>query len=206
MNETANSAGVHAAGSGRHSPQKPQNKKKKWIIRIAVIILLLLILLLGLRYFNIIRFPWESVTPVVAGDIYPGDGRGGNGHLPGMTADEIMEQMQRVADASYISFKIEGCPVFADGNSAGNLNIENPSYNVYPMVVNIYLMDKDGGRGELVYDSGGLSPNQYIGNDKLAKVLSKGEYKAIAALTFYDPDTNQKIGEHEAELTITIQN
>lgn len=203
MNETVSSAHVD---EGIHNHKNSQDKKKKWVIRIAIILLLLLILLLGLRYFGIITFPWEKTAPMIAGDLYPGDGTGNDGHLPGMSEDEIREQMQKVADESYISFKIESRPVFEDGTSVGNLNIENPSYNVYPMVVNIYLMGGSGGRGELIYDSGGLSPNQYIGNDKLAKVLSKGEYKAIAVLNFYDPDTSQKIGEHEAELVIIIQN
>ena len=154
-----------------------------------------------------VTFPWEpkAASPIIAGALYPGDGKADEGQLPGMTVEQIMAQMQRVADKNYFSFKIEGRPVFESGRSEGSLRIENPSYNMYLLVTQIFLPDDEGGRGEMVYDSGGLRPDQHIDRDRLLTPLEKGEYRAIAAMSFYDPETELKIGEHEAELLITIQ-
>lgn len=190
--------------TGAHSP-KDENKKKRrnWIIRIAILIVLLLILLLSLHQCGYYRYPWEQVSvPVLAGDLFPGTGEAKDGHLTDMTEEEIREQMQKIADASQFSFKINAKPVFENGRSEGNLRIENPSYNVYPMVVQITLDET----GEIIYDSGGILPDQHIGNTRLTKVLSKGEHSATAHLYAYDPDTKVCQGESAAKLILTIQN
>jgi hypothetical protein len=156
-----------------------------------------------LRWQGLLRFPWERSpppAPIVAGDLFPGQGGAEDGHLSNMTPEQIKEQMQKAADAAYFSFKINARPVFEDGKAKGNLGIENPSYNIYPMVVQIFL----DGTNELIYDSGGILPDQHIDNAALSAVLEAGSYNATAYLNAYDPDTNEFQGKQAAALVITV--
>jgi len=144
----------------------------------------------------------EESRPLIAGDLFPDIGDAKNGHLSNMTPEQIKEQMQRIADESQFSFKINSRPVFADGSSNGDLRIENPNYNIYPMVVQIYLDETD----ELIYDSGGILPNQHIDNAKLISALDAGTYNATAVLNAYDPNSKIWQGKAQAALIITVQN
>lgn len=168
--------------------------------RVLLAILLLLLVLLGLYFTGV--FNREDQGVVVAGDLFPGEGEAQEGIIPGLSEEEILARMQKVADESMFSFKINALPVFKDGNSAGSLGIENPKYNIYPMVVQIFLDDTQ----EKIYDSGGILPGYYIDNAKLTKVLKAGKYKATAYLNAYDPDTKVYKGKSAAALTITIEN
>lgn len=179
-----------------------KKNKKKWLSRILIMLLLIIILILTLHQCRYIKLPSDAPQRIIAGDLFPGQTDAQNGNLPSMTPEEILEQMQRLADASKFSFKINARPVFEDGNSKGTLEIENPNYNTYPMVVQVFLDDT----GELIYDSGGIMPNQHIAKAKLTKVLKKGTYKATAYLNAYDPDTKVYKGKSAAELIITIKN
>lgn len=171
---------------------KKKHTAKKIIVAVVVVIVIVLLLL---------HFCGKQ-TPIVSGDLFPGQGNAQDGLLPTLTKEEILERMQAVADASYFSFGINARPVFENGKSKGKLEIENPSNNVYPMIVEIYLKDS----GELIYSSGGMMPNQYIENDKLSKVLSKGDYEATAYMIAFDPDTNERLGHQQVGLIITIKN
>ncbi len=168
-------------------------------MRTLVLLIILLLLLIILYLLGFFREP--VITAVQTGDLFPGQTDAEDGLLP-MSDEELLEQMQKEADESYFSFKINSRPVFADGSSAGTLGIENPNYNVYPMVVQITL----DSTGEIIYDSGGLMPNQHIAEAKLDKVLSKGEYEATATLYAYDPDTLVCQGRSQAALTIIVEN
>ncbi|MCL2332008.1 MAG: hypothetical protein FWC54_00780 [Actinomycetia bacterium] len=175
---------------------------RKRAVRIALVVLALIILALGLHQCGVYKFPWER-GPVVAGNLFPGAGKDANdGHLSNMTPEQIKEQMQRVADASQFSFKINAQPTFANGSAKGDLGIENPRYNVYPMTVQIFLDNN----GQKIYDSGGLLPDQHIDNAKLLKYLKAGTYKATAVLNAYDPDTKEWQGKAHAELKIIVKN
>jgi hypothetical protein len=177
-------------------------RRKQTVIRIVILILMLLLLLLLLRQCGYFRFPWERSAPIVAGDLFPDLGDAKDGHLADMTPEQILEQMQKAADAAYFSFKINARPEFENGSAAGSLGIENPGYNVYPMVVQIFLDDT----GEMIYDSGGILPNQHIDNAKLSKRLTAGAYNATAYLNAYDPDTKVWQGKQAAALIITVAN
>lgn len=104
---------------------------------------------------------------------------------------------------SDMTVRINGYPVFEDGESTGNLNIENPAANVLYMEVEITLDDT----GEVIYQSGAIPPNHYIDNDKLAKSLEKGEYAATAHVSLIDPDDMDMVyNSANFNLVITIKN
>ena len=147
---------------------------------------------------------WLVASPqsdrIVAGDIFPGSGDAVRGHLPTMTEEEIIKQMQREADRSVFSFKINSRPVFKDGGSEGTLLIENPNHNIYPFVVEIFLNETQ----EKIYSSGGILPNHHISEAKLMKVLPQGVHEATAYIYAYDPETDECSGKSAVGLTLTV--
>ena len=175
--------------------EKKRRRKKIFIIILLIIINVSVILLSILLQKN------SEPKNKFSGNIFPESGAAEKGHLPKMTTEEILEQMQREADKSVFSFKINSQPVFENGNKDGNLQIENPNHNIYPFVVEILLNEN----GEKVYDSGGILPNHHINRAKLIKVLEKGEYPATAYIHAYDPTTKEYIGKSSAELKLIIR-
>ena len=141
-----------------------------------------------------------NLHPGVSNDRFPGGGVAEDGHLPGMTEADIMEQMQREADKGVFAFKINSRPVFSSGKSEGTLRIENPNHNAYPFVVKIFLKETS----EEIYNSGGILPNHHIETAKLTKVLPKGEHAATAYIYAYNPETNEYEGKAAVDLTMVI--
>lgn len=187
----------------KNNEQEEEKKKKKkgglWI-KIVILVAVAIAILLMLHQCGYFRFPWDNdKTLVVSGDLFPGSGAD-DGALPGMSEEDLLAQMQRAADAAQFSYKINARPVFQTGSGEGNWEIENPNYNVYPIVVQVTLDDS----GEIVYDSGGLLPNQHIEKAKMTKALKAGEYKATATINMYHPETNEAVGKTQAGLIITV--
>jgi hypothetical protein len=201
MNNANQAELAYAAGiaDARREEKDGRRKKRRLILIIILAAALVVVLLHGLGLF---KFPWEhEPRAIVAGDLFPDEGDTDDGHLDNMSQEDIMAQMQKAADASYFSFKINARPVFADGAAEGNFDIENPSYNVYPMVVQIFLDDTK----ELIYDSGGILPDKHISKARLLKKLPKGTYKATAYMNAYDPETKEWQGKQAAGLEITVE-
>lgn len=125
-----------------------------------------------------------------------------DGVIPGYTAEQIQEMMQRKADKSTFSFEINSRPIFDNGESEGNLRIYNPPYNSYLIDVEIKL-DSDN---KTIFKSPKLKPNQYIERAKLSKKLKKGTYEATATINAYDVDSQTLLGVSAAKLVITVNN
>jgi hypothetical protein len=197
----AGAAGATATAGPTATRTVDDDKKKKRRL-VFILIIAAVAAVLVLHGLGILTFPWEhGPRAIVAGDLFPGEGNTDDGYLEGMSQEDIRDQMQKVADESYFSFKINATPVFADGKAEGNLEIENPSYNVYPMVVQIFL----DGTDELIYDSGGILPDKHITKAKLLRDLPKGVHKATAYLNAYDPKTKEWLGKQAAALEITVE-
>ena len=180
--------------------KEDKKSKKKWVL-----LLLALLLIAGSVLFVGYQSGWftKQKAPLVVGDLFPGENaNAGVGQLPGLTQEQIKDQMQKQADSTKFAFKINAEPVFENGNSKGTLRIENPNHNIYPFVVKIYL----DATGEQIYDSGGILPNHYISEAKLSTVLTKGSHEATAVLSVFDPDTQELLGKSEVKLTIIVKN
>lgn len=180
--------------------KEDKKNKKKWLW-----LLLALLFIAGSVLFVGYQSGWfaKQKGPLVAGDLFPGENTdAGVGQLPGLTQEQIKDQMQKEADSTKFSFKINAEPVFENGNSKGNLRIENPNHNIYPFVVKIYLDATD----EQIYDSGGVLPNHYINEAQLSTALTKGAHAATAVLSVFDPDTQELLGKSEVKLTIIVKN
>ena len=172
-------------------------KVKKQVAIIAVVVIAVIAIAIYLA-FRLLDKETAANVPAEGSLLPPGFAQ--DGPLPNMSEEEIRKQMQMMADASYFAFKINSRPVFPSGGAAGSLQIENPSYNVYPMVVQIFLNDTQ----ELIYDSGGILPNQHVEQAKLSKRLAAGTYNATAYLNAYDPDNHSWLGKQAAALVITV--
>lgn len=115
--------------------------------------------------------------------------------------EDIAGSLQKAADESMFSFRINSNMVFENGGAEGSMIIESPAHNTYNMQVRIYLDDS----GETVYETGVIEPGQGIVRDKLDVILSKGEYAATAIITAIDPETGGEAGKNAAALTITVE-
>ena len=118
------------------------------------------------------------------------------------TLDEAMTKDQEVPAKGQLLISINTAPVFENGDSEGNIRIENPEQNRYAMWVEITLSESD----KTVYRTGVIRPGEYIEKDKLDKKLEAGEYSASAQFTAVDKKTGEELGSVKAPLVIKVLN
>lgn len=135
----------------------------------------------------------KGPVPIVSADLLPEVGDASD--------QRLSERAQEIADANYFTLQINPEAIFEDGSSPGSIEIVNPGTNVYPIAVDITMPN-----GETIYSSGAIHPNQFVDNVRLITPLAKGEYQAKATINIYDPETKEKQGVTEAELTIIVKN
>ena len=123
------------------------------------------------------------------------------GILPGMTDEQIIEELNRIVEEGMFNISINTQISFPNGTAEGQAYIDNISANHYNMTVQIVLDDT----GESVYQSGGIRPGQYIENITLSKALPKGSYKATAIFTAHDPEDQSEVGQAAAEVLLTVE-
>lgn len=186
---------IQEAPEGRASPSEDRKKaRKKWAFRIITLIIIILLLLLLLHRCGYIGSKnRDNPGYIIGAGVKEGQ------MSTGGTEDNTDKSSN---GTETMRVKINGNPMFTDGKSEGSLEIENPAENALYMEVEITLDDT----GEVIYDSGAIPPNHYIDNDKLAKVLKKGEYTATAHVTLFDPDDpDAQYNSANFSLTITIK-
>ena len=137
----------------------------------------------------------NEAVRVVSGDYLP-DAK----QAQKMTDQEMKQAEQTAVDASKFNMVIKPEAVFASGNDAGELYIQNPEHNAYPINVVIALDDD----GKEVYSSGAVEPGYEITSAQLDETLAKGDYPATATFSIYDPVTKQKQGQVQASITIKV--
>lgn len=170
----------------KNKNQKEEKKRKK------LIWLLLLLFIIGALTWYFMQS--KPLVPLISSDLLPDVGAANEQH--------ISERAQEIADANYFTLQINPEAIFEDGQSTGSIEIVNPGTNVYPIAVDISLLSS----GEVIYSSGAIYPNQFVENVALATPLAKGEYPAKATINIYDPESKEKQGVTEAELTIIVKN
>lgn len=129
-----------------------------------------------------------------------------SGQAPYKTDEEMQAELNRTVEEGMLNISIASEIKFADGSSEGTAYIENVPSNRYDMSVAITLDDEDDeGEDEVVYESGIISPNNFIEKIKLNRVLPAGEYPATATFTAYDPSNGQKVGQAAAKVKLIIE-
>lgn len=175
--------------------EQKDNKKRKWLNDILIIIIIIILILLSLQRCGISNSRKGGDSDIIIGAGVK------EGKLERTVANE--ETKERSNGKSEMTVRLNGYPVFSNGESEGNLNIENPAVNELYMNVEITL----DSTGELIYESKAIPPNHYIDYDSLNKVLEKGTYAATAHVTLLNPDdTDTKYNSANFALVITIEN
>lgn len=169
-----------------------KDKRKKIIQGIIIALILLLLSIVVLHRLGFIRFPWEEQRMVI--------GNVQRGHLPGLSDEELLAELQRQADENNVTVQLNSRPVFENGESEGSLFIGNPEANQWDKHVEISL----GETGELLYDSGIIPSGYFIQNDRLLKVLEEGTHSAVANITFYDG--NEVVTRTTFNIEVVINN
>ncbi len=170
---------------------KDKQPKKRSIFRAVIIVLMIIIIILLFCMQQCGSSDALSLEESIKAEL---------GQLDGKTEEEILEELNRVVEEGMFHISINPDPVFADGTSEGNLEIENIPNNLYGMVVIINLTETE----EEVYNSGLIYPNYHIQRDSLSVELEAGAYDAIATFVAYDLDSFEEIGRVSSEITIHI--
>ena len=171
-------------------PKRANRQKKQRKKVVTLLLISLTILVIGSWYW----FSQKDPVPVISAELLP--------EISDASDQRISKRAQEVADANYFTLQINPEAVFENGRSRGSIEIVNPGTNVYPIAVDIMLPDTK----EVIYSSGAIYPNQLVESVYLKRPLEKGEYPATATVNIYDPETKEKQGITEAEITILINN
>ncbi len=165
--------------------QEQNNKKKKRNKIIAFLIILLLLLLLLTRCCS-------SCSNMTPSDISQGEIEW---NQPRASRD-LQAEIDKAVEQGMFNVFMNTNIVFQDGNSKGNMMIQNIDTNVYPMYVEIYNDDN------LLYKSDIIDPGYKIEEAKLDTALSKGTYDCTAY--FYVTDSNKEEVQNKIGLNVKI--
>lgn len=167
--------------------KKIQPKRKKQLISIGIF----LVLIVGyLGYMLVTKQGFQF------------DDSAEDGTLEGLTEKQLQDLMNKKIEEGMLSISISSSVEFEDGKSEGEMRIENVPDNRYNMIVKIVRNDNQ----QVIYESKGIKPGQLIKKDKLDVDLDKGKYSCTANFSAYDPDTNDKVGQANAEVVIYVKN
>lgn len=117
------------------------------------------------------------------------------------TLDDMIKEQEEKVKEGMLSVGLTPTPTYPNGKSEGKIMIKNPSENTKNFKVKFTLLSDNS----VVYESGLIPPGRMIETAKLDKVLSKGEYPAIACFESYNSE-NEKDGEVSFEINIKVLN
>ena len=158
-----------------------QNNKKKKRNKITIVIIVLISLLLFLVRCNPLR------SDISKGEI--------DWDQPRASRD-LQAEIDKAVEQGMFNVFMNTNVVFKDGQSKGNMMIQNIETNRYPMYVEIYHDNT------LLYKSDIIDPGYKIEEAKLDTPLSKGTYDCTAY--FYVTDNNKEEVQNKIGLNIKI--
>lgn len=173
--------------------EKEKKGHKKWIL-----LILLLVVILAAGGITVWKLTHRALSQ------YEIDANALAGFLPGKSAQEIQDELNRIVAKGYFNVSINPTPTI-DKNGTMNLNIENVPANHYWMQVNVSLIQPDG-KELLIYQSGIIKQGFHISNiNTKVKLPSPGKYNGRADFSALQPDTQENIGATTATMLITVQ-
>lgn len=167
-----------------------EKKSKKWVI-VLVVVLIAAAAVGG-------YFIWQNTHKQYGR--FDLDEMAQDGFFKDKSPEDIEALLNKVVEEGSFNISINSDPVFEDGQSEGNLRIENIPGNRYYMTVAITRDDT----GELIYQSKGIKQKQFIENAKLDVDLPAGDYPSTATFTAVDPETLEDVGTAAAKITIHV--
>ncbi len=125
-----------------------------------------------------------------------------NGFLEGRTQEDIQRLVNQQVEEGMFNVSINSVITYENGGAEGSVCIENIPANRYHMKVR-FLLDETG---EVVYESAGIKPGQFIEKAPLSKPLEKGSYATTAVFSAIDQETLKEIGRTNVEITLEVLN
>lgn len=181
-----------SANSRKKHRRKRKSRSNRGLIVIVCLLTLALITLLSVYV----------IYPAVKGGKPSNffDPRARSGTLPGKTQEEIQAELNKIVEEGMFNISIASVVTVKAGTTEALARIENIPANHHNMTVSITLEESN----EVIYESAGLAPGQYIEYARLNRKLAPGEYQALALFTAYDTDDLSKAGQAAAKITIVV--
>lgn len=130
------------------------------------------------------------------------DRLGKDGSLEGKTPLEVQGILNSVVEEGMFNVSINAKVVFNDTKSEGSLGMENIPENRYYSRVVIRRDDTN----EVIYESQGLKPGQYLDRIKLKQTIPAGSYDCTAQIIATDPDSLDDIGQVQVKILVAVLN
>lgn len=184
---------VPAAEYAANKSRRRKGKKQS----ILLVLLLFLIVGAGGGYW------WYTQNQVMdATTKYWFDKLAKDGSLQGKTPFEVQEILNSVVEEGMFNVSINGRIIFKDTKGEGSIGMENIPGNRYYSRVVIRRDDS----GEVLYESQGLKPGQYLDKIKLKQKLATGSYDCTAQVIATDPESLDDIGQVQVKIQVVVLN
>jgi hypothetical protein len=198
MNETQNiqeKTAEKALAAGKVNNEKGGKKGKKKAL--LLILLLLIIAGAGGGYW------WYTHNQVMdATTKYWFDRLAQDGSLQGKTPTEVQGILNSVVEEGMFNVSMNAKAIFNDAKSEGSIGLENIPENRYYCRVVIRRDDTN----EVLYESQGIKPGQYIDKIKLKQNLPAGNYACTAQVIATDPESLDDIGQVHVKIQVNVLN
>ncbi|WP_051835334.1 hypothetical protein [Lacrimispora celerecrescens] len=182
-------------GAGKKNSRKEKEKGRKK----ALLLLLLLFIVAGAGG----GYWWYTHNQVMdATTKYWFDKLAKDGSLQGKTPAEVQDILNSVVEEGMFNVSMNAKAIFNDGKSEGSIGLENIPQNRYYCRVVILRDDTN----EVLYESKGLKPGQYIDKIKLKKNLPAGDYACTAQVIATDPESLDDIGQVQVKIQVCVLN
>ena len=163
----------------------------------ALLLILLLLVFAGGGYW------WYTQNQVMdATTKYWFDKLAQDGSLEGKTPTEVQGILNSVVDEGMFNVSINAKAIFNDAKSEGSIGLENIPENRYYCRVAIRRDDTN----EMLYESQGLKPGQYIDKITLKQTLPAGNYYCTAQVIATDPESLDDIGQVQVKIQVIVLN
>lgn len=198
MNETQNmqeKTAEKALAAGKVNNENGGKKGKKKAL--LLILLLLIIAGAGGGYW------WYTHNQVMdATTKYWFDRLAQDGSLQGKTPAEVQGILNSVVEEGMFNVSMNAKAIFNDAKSEGSIGLENIPENRYYCRVVIRRDDTN----EVLYESQGIKPGQYIDKIKLKQNLPAGNYACTAQVIATDPESLDDIGQVQVKIQVNVLN
>lgn len=182
-----------AAGKVNNENGGKKGKKKALLL----ILLLLIIAGAGGGYW------WYTHNQVMdATTKYWFDRLAQDGSLQGKTPTEVQGILNSVVEEGMFNVSMNAKAIFNDAKSEGSIGLENIPENRYYCRVVIRRDDTN----EVLYESQGIKPGQYIDKIKLKQNLPAGNYACTAQVIATDPESLDDIGQVQVKIQVNVLN
>jgi len=125
-----------------------------------------------------------------------------DGSLQGKTPTEVQGILNSVVEEGMFNVSMNARAIFNDAKSEGSIGLENIPQNRYYCRVVIRRDDTN----EVLYESQGIKPGQYIDKIKLKKNLPAGNYACTAQVIATDPESLDDIGQVQVKIQVNVLN